>query len=92
MPEEEGSLNGCEQEGGSWHRQWVQPPDTEPRRPMPAASQLGFRKQQEPREPGKRLVSLELPPSQGAVAFFFFFFYNPFHSFQKRRTLSQRLA
>jgi hypothetical protein len=61
---------------------------------MPAASQLGFRKQQEPREPGKGLVSLELLPSQGAVALllFFCYFYNPFHSFQKRRTLSQRLA
>lgn len=55
---------GVSRRVGSWHRQWVQPPDTEPGRPMPAASQLGFRKQQERPEPGKGLASLELPPSQ----------------------------
>lgn len=55
---------GVSRRVGSWHRQRVQPPDTEPGRPMPAASQLGFRKQQERPEPGKGLASLELLPSQ----------------------------
>lgn len=86
---EAGSLSRCEREGGSWRGRRVQPPDAEPGSPVPAARQLGFRKLRERREPGKGLASHERPPAISARPFFF---YNPFHSFQKRRMLSQWLT
>lgn len=56
MLREEGSLSGCEQEDGSWRGWWLQPPDAEPGRSMPAARQLGFRKQQGAESLGRDLL------------------------------------
>lgn len=51
-----GSLHRGEREGGSWRRSGCNRQTQSPGSPVPAARQLGFRKQQERSEPGKGLL------------------------------------